>query len=163
MKKARKAMQDFSADMLTVPITDEAPLRTVECWDDSQLGDDGLPKSRVLIATEPLGLNFSIIGRYTTSFIAYDVEKDCSYWVKDSWPINDPEFTKEGKIYEKLKDAGVPHLAAVAFAGEVRWKADNTVQRSRTDEFIKAGWSGLTANIHPLSHYRILFKDIGKP
>ena len=62
-----------------------------------------------------------------------------------------------------MKDAGVPHLAAVAFAGEVRWKADNTVQRSRTDEFVKAGWSGLTANIHPLSHYRILFKDIGKP
>ncbi|VDC07971.1 unnamed protein product [Peniophora sp. CBMAI 1063] len=163
VKDARKAMQEFSDGMIAVPITDDAPLRSVECWDDSQLGDDGLPKSRTLIATQPLGLNFSIVGRYTVSFIGYDVEERCAYWVKDSWPINDPEFTKEGEIYKRLKDADVPHLAEIECAGEVRWKADKTVQRTRTDEFAKEGWSGLTANIHPLSHYRILFKDIGRP
>ncbi|VDC00191.1 unnamed protein product [Peniophora sp. CBMAI 1063] len=163
VKDARKAMQEFSDGMIAVPITDDAPLRSVECWDDSQLGDDGMPKSRTLIATQPLGLNFSIVGRYTVSFIGYDVEKHCAYWVKDSWPINDPEFTKEGKIYKRLVDAGVPHLAEVECAGEVRWKANKTVQRTRTDEFVKEGWSGLTANVHPLSHYRILFRDIGRP
>ncbi|VDC07238.1 unnamed protein product [Peniophora sp. CBMAI 1063] len=163
VKDARKAMQEFSDGMIAVPITDDAPLRSVECWDDSQLGDDGLPMSRTLIATQPLGLNFSIVGRYTVSFIGYDAEKRCAYWVKDSWPINDPEFTKEGEIYKRLKDAGVPHLAEIECAGEVRWKANKAVQRTRTDEFAKEGWSGLTANIHPLSHYRILFKDIGRP
>lgn len=161
--EARKAMQEFSAGMIDVPIEDDAPLRTVRCWDDAQRGEDGLPKSRLLVATYPLGLNYSIVGRYTISFIGYDVEKCCAYWVKDSWPINNKEFTKEGRIYELLKAAGVPHLAAIECAGEVRWKADNTVQKSRTDEFIGKRWAGLTANIHPVSHYRILFKDIGRP
>ncbi|VDC07972.1 unnamed protein product [Peniophora sp. CBMAI 1063] len=163
VEEARKAMQEFSDGMLDVPIQDDAPLRTVTCWDDSQLDGAGVPTSRTLIATYPLGLNYSIVGRYTVSFVGYDVQQQCAYWVKDSWPINDPQFTKEGRIYEHLNAAGVPHLAAVECAGEVRWKSDNSVRRTRTHEFIGAKWLGLTANIHPLSHYRILFRDIGGP
>ncbi|KZV72405.1 hypothetical protein PENSPDRAFT_362900 [Peniophora sp. CONT] len=162
--EARKAMKEFSDGMLDVPIEDKAKLRSVKCWDDSQLDENGLPKSRTLIATEPLGVNYSIVGRYTTSFIGYDINTRCAYWVKDSWPIDRPgEFEKEGRIYERLVDAGVPHIAEVECAGEVRWEEDNMVQRTRTAEFVKADWAGLTANIHPLSHYRILFKDIGRP
>ncbi|VDC07240.1 unnamed protein product [Peniophora sp. CBMAI 1063] len=159
VQEARKAMQEFTAGMIAVPLADDAPLRSVECWDDSELDSNGLPRSRTLIATKPLALNLSVVSRYTVSFIGYDVEKRCAYWIKDSWPINDPEFTKEGEIYKRLKDAGVPHLAEVECAGEVRWKADNAVQRTRTNEFSNA--TGGT--VHPLSHYRILFKDIGRP
>ncbi|VDC07239.1 unnamed protein product [Peniophora sp. CBMAI 1063] len=164
LSAAVKAMQEFSAGMIDVPIKDDAPLRAVMRWDDSKLGDNGLPSARTLIATEPLGVNVSIVGRFTVSFIGYNPVNETAYWVKDSWPIDRPgEFEKEGQIYEQLAKAGVPHLAGVECAGEVRWKEDGTVQKSRTADFVGSPWAGSTVNIHPLSHYRILFKDIGRP
>ncbi|KZV72375.1 hypothetical protein PENSPDRAFT_576231, partial [Peniophora sp. CONT] len=99
-------------------------------------------------------------GSFTMNYIAYDVETRRSYLLKDTWAVDSPEhYELEGQTYQKLAAAGVPHILDVECAGVVRWN-DGLVQKTRSQDF---SVSGPLYTRYPRVHYRILFKDIGRP
>ncbi|KAH8916853.1 hypothetical protein BT69DRAFT_1227752, partial [Atractiella rhizophila] len=62
------------------------------------------------------------LGRGTRCFVAYDEESDRAVVLKDSW--RDEAYEDEGKVYEKLKNAGVPNLFNVVAYGDVKQGCD---------------------------------------
>ncbi|KAI0064457.1 hypothetical protein BV25DRAFT_1914183 [Artomyces pyxidatus] len=104
----------------------------------------------------------SLVGRATSGYVAYDVERRKCVYLKDSWRIDDPEFKKEGEIYHDLHTAGVPNIPILAFAGDLRDSLGER-QTTRTPLYVQRPWACKTRRLTWHSHYRIAFDTIALP
>ncbi|KAK0186680.1 hypothetical protein F5146DRAFT_935727, partial [Armillaria mellea] len=59
------------------------------------------------------------ICRATRSFIAYHVAERRVVFMKDTWRIVAAHLVAEGRIYERLHEAEIPHIAEFVMAGDI--------------------------------------------
>ncbi|CAL1697202.1 unnamed protein product [Somion occarium] len=104
----------------------------------------------------------STTGRATRGYIAYDpayLDTETGetgprlVFAKDTWRPDTDKIHPEIEVYSKLHAANVPNIATLISGGDV--VANGNTQRTRTQEVLD--------NFLPRIHYRILFKEIGRP
>ncbi|KAI0039914.1 hypothetical protein FA95DRAFT_1475412, partial [Auriscalpium vulgare] len=98
-------------------------------------------------APHPVQHGASMIGRATTGFVAYDIQRKKCVWLKDTWRIDSDDIKKEGDIYRLLREKHVPNIATFACAG---------------DDLQAADWACMTGELIPHVHYRLVLDTIGK-
>ncbi|KAH9159380.1 hypothetical protein EDB89DRAFT_1916283 [Lactarius sanguifluus] len=84
----------------------------------------------------PAGRFYTPPGRATRTSIAYDIERNCIVFFKDSWRVDCDGIKREGEIYAMLNDAGVPNVPRCSASGDVgediyhstRWKPSDAVR-----------------------------------
>ena len=101
------------------------------------------------------------VGRWTRSSIAFDVDKQCRVYLKDSWRIRLDDIEPEGEIYHRLHRSNVPNIPPCLLSGDV---GDDTHHQSRTHEVsheYNPHHSYWKITVH--RHYRIVLGAIGRP
>ncbi|KAK0443476.1 hypothetical protein EV421DRAFT_519174 [Armillaria borealis] len=90
-------------------------------------------------------------GRATRCFIADHLADNRNVFMKDTWRIVAPDLVAEGRIYERLHKAEIPHIAEFIVAGDIPGPTHKTV--------FKPGF-GLQRQYQ---HYRLVLGTIGRP
>ncbi|KAK7041730.1 hypothetical protein VNI00_009019 [Paramarasmius palmivorus] len=95
-------------------------------------------------------------GRCTRCFFVLDSQDQIRY-LKETWRILSDNLKPEGKVYERLKDAGVSHIPEVVISGDVKgaWQA------TQTSKYTTKANKGVHLRSH--QHYFIVFAQIGTP
>ncbi|KAI0273338.1 hypothetical protein BC834DRAFT_203931 [Gloeopeniophorella convolvens] len=133
---------------------------------------DDRPKKepRYYIAPKATWTTDILVGRATFGFVAYDLAKGRLVYLKDFWRLDLPETPKEGDVYLELKKADVSNIARMRRAGDVplnpeflRTSSKVAVQRTTTQDFVKAEWCYGNPQVEPYVHYRLVLKTLGRP
>lgn len=106
---------------------------------------------RYFIAGRPFESHAYPTGRATRCFIAYHLADNRNVFMKDTWRIVAPDLVAEGRIYERLHKAEIPHIAEFILAGDIPGPTHKTVS--------KPGF-GLQRQYQ---HYRLVLETIGRP
>jgi hypothetical protein len=108
----------------------------------------------------PVARPHTPFGRATRTSIAYDIERHCIVFFKDSWRVNVPGMLKEGDVYVKLSGAKVPNIPRCSAFGDID---DHT---THTDRYATAAWVHRSllpkGQMIPHTHYRLILDDIGE-
>lgn len=105
-----------------------------------------------VIAGQPFTLGHaSPTGRAFRCYIAYDLSSNRVVFLKDTRRILAPDFLAEGKIYERLHEAGVPHIAEFLVAGGIPGQNHETY----------AEWH-INVQQRRHQHYRLVLGTIGR-
>ncbi len=89
----------------------------------------------------------SLIGRASRCFIAYHLMEDRVVLLKDPWRILAPGLIAEGRVYEQLHKAKVPHIAELILGGDIPGQNQKTYTK------------GNSQREH--QHYRLVLGTIG--
>ena len=98
-------------------------------------------------------------GRWTRTSIAYNVRRNQSVLLKDSWRVMLEDITPEGEVYAKLRLHSVPNIPHCSHFTNV---GDNTYHTSRTHEFVDKYGQHVSKQIVPHRHYRLVLDTIGQ-
>ena len=101
----------------------------------------------------------SLTGRATRCFTAYDVQRERSVLLKDTWRVLATGFEPEGKVYERLKEADVPHVPKCLASGDV--DDQTTVTLTGLPEHIKKLIVSFIEQ-RKLRHYRLVLDTVGR-
>jgi hypothetical protein len=126
-----------------------------------EIHDERMGKMVVLYAlVDTHGLSVSPFGRYTRGFIAITAYGK-KVWLKETWRIYLDDMKKEGEIYAKLHERGVPHILTVVAHGDARVGkgVQKTVSLIIPDFFKKFP----SIPLRPFCHYYIVFEEVGRP
>ncbi|KAI0273341.1 hypothetical protein BC834DRAFT_203946 [Gloeopeniophorella convolvens] len=154
---------------------------------------DDRPKKepRYYIAPKATWTTDILVGRATFGFVAYDLAKGRLVYLKDFWRLDLSETPKEGDVYLELKRAQVSNVARMRRAGDVPLTPESLatppgslaispksletppesskapspvpVQRTITQDFVKADWCSGNPRVEPYVHYRLVLKTLGWP
>ncbi|KAH9165209.1 hypothetical protein EDB89DRAFT_1911545 [Lactarius sanguifluus] len=121
-RKAIDANKEFSISQKLLVVN--VPLQ----WPKSGYGS--------YVIKPPAGRFYTPPGRATRTSIAYDIERNCIVFFKDSWRVDCDGIKREGEIYAMLNDAGVPNVPRCSASGDVgediyhstRWKPSDAVR-----------------------------------
>ncbi|KAI0273342.1 hypothetical protein BC834DRAFT_853395 [Gloeopeniophorella convolvens] len=146
---------------------------------------------RCYIAPKATWITDTLVGRATFGFIAYDLTEGRLVYLKDFWRLDLPGMQKEGDVYRELEDADVSNIARMSRAGDVPLTPESLatppgslaispksletppdsskapspvpVQRTITQDFVKADWCSGNPRVEPYVHYRLVLKTLGWP
>lgn len=104
--------------------------------------------------------NSSLTGRATRTYVAYECHSGKVVLMKDTWRIDIEEIKKEGKIYKRLKQNKVRHIAPLLRAGDV----GNRYHRTRVQDFVSEHWvkHAKERKLRPHRHYRLVLGTVGR-
>jgi hypothetical protein len=71
------------------------------------------------IGLQPTRARLSLLGRSSRGCAVYDVQNKCVCYLKDTWRVDSSLLVQEGKTYEQLHEANVPHIARVVTHGDI--------------------------------------------
>ncbi|KAI0064454.1 hypothetical protein BV25DRAFT_1800059 [Artomyces pyxidatus] len=117
--------------------------------------DDATGKDHYFIAPSPFSSSAVLPGRASAGYIAFDLQKQICVYLKDCWRIDEEEVEQEGRIYRRLHEHKVPHIAVFGCAGDVG------TQRTLTQDFADKEWACPTDGLIPYHHYRLILETIG--
>ncbi|KAI0319061.1 hypothetical protein OF83DRAFT_1241157 [Amylostereum chailletii] len=132
-------------------ISPEEPLRLFT------VADDVTGEERLYVVADSQWHSRSLAGRATFGYVAVDVSTGSVVYLKDTWRIDEPGMQKEGDVYRRLWEHGVPYIAPILCAGDV------VGQTSRTQEFSSAEWVCGETDIVPHQRYRLVLGVVGRP
>ncbi|KAK0215757.1 hypothetical protein IW262DRAFT_1465471 [Armillaria fumosa] len=101
-----------------------------------------------LIAGPPFETHAFPTGRATRCFVAYHLTQGRNVFIKDTWRIVTPGLVAEGRVYERLRDSEIPHVAKFIVTGDVPGQTHRTFSRPHQ-------------RLH--QHYRLVLGTIGRP
>ncbi|KAK7041738.1 hypothetical protein VNI00_009027 [Paramarasmius palmivorus] len=95
-------------------------------------------------------------GRCTRGFFVLDSQDQIRYF-KETWRILSDNLEPEGKVYGRLKKAGVAHIPDVVISGDAKGAWQETQTRHYTTDANK------DVQLRSHQHYFIVFAQIGTP
>ncbi|KAH9015347.1 hypothetical protein EDB84DRAFT_1567739 [Lactarius hengduanensis] len=109
----------------------------------------------------PVGQFYTPPGRATRTSIAYDIERNCIVFFKDSWRVDCDGIKREGEIYAMLNDAGVPNVPRCSASGDV---SEDIYHSTHTNRFSNAHWALMSSKheFTPHRHHQLILDDVGK-
>lgn len=119
------------------------------------------PRLTSYVIKPPVAQPHMPFGRATRTSIAYDIERHCVVFFKDSWRVDLEGMTKEGDIYVELNSALVPNIPRCSASGDIDGHT------THTQHYVNETWvssSGLRVEHQFISHthHRIILDDIGE-
>ncbi|KAL4242980.1 hypothetical protein ABKN59_011187 [Abortiporus biennis] len=133
---------------------------------DCYLGPSG-NTLRLLIGA-PSTHSYSLFGKCTKGFIAFDLDEKRLKFIKDHWRYNDQTYHPELEVYKRLQEniKLVPYtgtkLAIAEGRGDIK-DSNKTVQKSFTDIVLNTEWAEAQKMVLPQRHYRSLIRQVGTP
>ncbi|KAI0785643.1 hypothetical protein C8Q75DRAFT_809238 [Abortiporus biennis] len=133
---------------------------------DRYLGPSG-NTLRLLIGA-PSTHSYSLFGKRTKGFIAFDLDEKRLKFIKDRWRYNDQTYHPELEVYKGLQEniKLVPYtgtkLAIAEGRGDVK-DSNKTVQKSFTDIVLNTEWAEAQKMVLPQRHYQSLIRQVGTP
>lgn len=82
-----------------------------------------------LITGPPFETHAFPTGRATRCYVAYHLTQGQNVFMKDTWRIVTPGLVAEGKVYERLRDSEIPHVAEFIVAGDIPGQTHRTFSR----------------------------------
>ena len=108
----------------------------------------GTPSQQSFLVGKPISSHFSLTGRCTRGYIAFDLQTDRMAFLKDQWrSVN--RLRAELDTYRRLHQNEVPCIATPIAGGDIDF------QLTETQEHI--AW--LPKRVHT----RLVLKDVGRP
>ena len=122
------------------------------------MSQDGESKCSDYIINPPLSWPHTPPGHATRTSIAYDIQRDCIVFFKDSWRVACDDVMKEGDVYVILNKAKVPNIPCCSTSGDV---GDDTYHSTSTNQFTNVSWVvKCTHKFIPHWHHRLILDDI---
>ncbi|KAI9442014.1 hypothetical protein BJY52DRAFT_1229263 [Lactarius psammicola] len=147
VQQAVCASEDFRVPLELLVVTVPLQGRESEC--------------REYIIKPPVARPHTPPGRATRTSIAYDVQRNCIVFFKDSWRVAADEISREGDLYAILNEAGVRNVPRCSASGDI---GDDVYHSTYTNRFAAASWALVpTHDFTPHRHHRLILDDIGKP
>lgn len=125
------------------------------------LVNEATGSSTDVIIKRPFTDHFVIFGRATRGYLAYDLQKQCLIFLKDSWRPVDPKLRAEFQTYCELESQGVSHLPNILYGGDVRYESGD-VQATVVQDLVAEDWQTAEYDIDKHIHHRIA-QDIAYP
>ena len=118
-------------------------------------------RKRTYLVGRPVSFHNSPIGRCTRGYVAWDVEQGDKCFLKDQWRPYTRNATPEWKIYQRLYDRGVAHIATCIAGGDVgpRGRAQQTITQTYINNLKP---EGRNKSLVPRVHCRLVTKEIGR-
>ncbi|KZT08071.1 uncharacterized protein LAESUDRAFT_616456, partial [Laetiporus sulphureus 93-53] len=152
VKGAVGSLSEYHAKCLKKAMKDDYPIYKIT-FDASQLADvNSNQEDHTFLIGRPLEMSYSLSGRATKTFAAYDVHADRVEFLKDAWKYASPAVHPEWEVYKILNDAKVPNVATLLYGG---YAGD---QRTLSQKFLPEALSPCAR-----LHYRIVLKQLGRP
>jgi len=135
---------------------------TVPLFKVSVPGPNG--SSQYFIVPAPEATVYTLPGCATRGFRAYDLFRKDTVFLKDTWRIDVPEITPEGKVYATLNAALVRNVPQCLASGDISLPLYHA---TRTITYIEAPWACKGCLCHPNGpwvphrHYRLVLDVIG--
>ncbi|KAK0482265.1 hypothetical protein IW261DRAFT_1026447 [Armillaria novae-zelandiae] len=156
LSHADDATRGWDTSVMDPSPDEEAKARQSLKLDDSEmlfkfaLYDDCDPDAdpTYLIAGPPFETHAFPTGRATRCFVAYHLTEGRNVFMKDTWRIVTPGLVAEGRVYERLRDSEIPHVAEFIVAGDIPGQTHRTFSRPQQ-------------RLH--QHYRLVLGTIGRP
>ncbi|GJE91967.1 hypothetical protein PsYK624_081190 [Phanerochaete sordida] len=117
----------------------------------------------VLIVNRPFAGHYTLRGRSTRAYLAYDLADRRLVFFKDSYRDDDVPVLPEFSTYERLRAHGVPHVPAVIYGGDVL-DSSGQPQATTTQTWatVEDAWRVTDLAFHRYIHHRIV-QDIAYP
>ena len=113
------------------------------------------PEKEFLIA-QPISYEYTLTGRCTRGYIAFDLEDGCQCFLKDQWRTYSPETRPEWRTYQRLQNKKITYIATAIAGGDIG--PPGCPQRTKADKLhIKK--IGVVERVHS----RLIVREIGKP
>jgi hypothetical protein len=97
--------------------------------------------------------------RATHTSIAYDIQRNCIVFFKDSWRVACDGLLREGKVYAILNNVGIPNIPHCSASSDI---GDDAYHSTNTNQFANASWAMMhTPTFTPHQHHRLILDDIG--
>ncbi|KZT08075.1 uncharacterized protein LAESUDRAFT_757773 [Laetiporus sulphureus 93-53] len=152
MKDAVGSLSEYHAKCLKKAMNDDYPIYKIT-FNASQLADvKSNREDDTFLIGRPLNISYSLSGRATKTFAAYDVHADRVEFLKDAWKYASSRVHPEWEIYKVLNHAKVPYVATLLYGGYVDG------QRTLSQKFLP-GVRSPCARLH----YRMVLKQLGRP
>ena len=98
-------------------------------------------------------------GRATCTSIAYDIQRNCIVFFKDSWRVACDGIMREGEVYAMLSEKGVPNIPRCSASGDV---GQDIYHSTQTNILANASWVvKSTHEFIPHRHHQLILDDIG--
>ena len=111
------------------------------------------------IIKPPVARPYTPPGRATRTSIAYDIQRDCIVFFKDSWRVACNGILKEGDVYAILNSKNVRNIPRCSASGDVR---KDTYHSTYTSHYADATWAlKSTLEFTPHRHHRLILDAIG--
>ncbi|KAI9431449.1 hypothetical protein BJY52DRAFT_1232129, partial [Lactarius psammicola] len=144
VQQAVCASKDFRVPLELLVVTVPLQGRESEC--------------REYIIKPPVARPHTPPGRATRTSIAYDVQRNCIVFFKDSWRVAADEISREGDLYAILNEAGIRNVPRCSASGDI---GDDVYHSTYTNRFAAASWA-LQGHAHGDAYWKcsILHCDI---
>ena len=136
----------------STPTSDQWPLKRVTRADGSYV-----------LVGRPRWASPALFGRCTRGYVVYDPFKQEAYFMKDSWRFGYPESRKEHEVYERLAKAGVGGVLTCYGGEDVGEDTTHDWQQGSCADDAADESDSSEGSHHRSVHYRIFFKEIGRP
>ncbi|GBE81228.1 hypothetical protein SCP_0309550 [Sparassis crispa] len=154
MRRCESKLNDYHKRCLKEMMSDGWPIYKIEFKPSDVVNVPGMSpsSSRYYLVGRARSSSYSLAGRATRGYVAYDMNTERLAFLKDTWRPDSVNVHPERQVYERLYQHGVRnHVATLICGGDV----DISPQKTRTQEFD----DGLMGRIH----YRIVVKEVGRP
>jgi hypothetical protein len=112
---------------------------------------------RQYVINSPVARPYTPPGRATHTSIAYDLERDCIVFFKDSWRIDCAGIVPEGDVYHILESNRVPNIPHCSASGDVG------EHRTQTNRYTNASWAVKSSHsFTPHRHHRLILDHVGE-
>jgi hypothetical protein len=122
----------------------------------------GKPSGLEYVVASPLASIRVPVGRWTRTSMGYDIQSKRSIFMKDSWRLVIEGVPREGDVYSKFEEQGVPNVPHCSNSGDIG--NDTSYHSTRTDHFVNENWApNYEYDLTPHRHYRLILDDVGQP
>ncbi|GBE81226.1 predicted protein [Sparassis crispa] len=156
MRRCEKRLNDYHKGCLKDAMSDGWPIYKIEFKPGDVVDVSGKTasssRSRYYLIGRARSSSYSLTGRATRGYVAYDMTTERLAFLKDTWRPDSANVHPEREVYERLYRSGVQkHVATLICGGDV----DLNPQKTRTQEF--------NDDLMGRIHYRIVVKEVGRP
>ncbi|KAI0629045.1 kinase-like domain-containing protein, partial [Trametes polyzona] len=98
--------------------------------------------------------------RNTHGYVAYDCQKKCLVYLKDSWRVVHDDIKKEGDVLQTLNENKVPYVPTLAYHGDL---GQATLSQDLWRRYHPDVGPDARCPLKKHEHYRLVVEEIGKP
>ncbi|KAF8257619.1 hypothetical protein EI94DRAFT_1539802, partial [Lactarius quietus] len=96
--------------------------------------------------------------------IAYDIQRNCIIFFKDSWRVTGVGIMRDGEVYATLNDNNVPNIPHCSASGDI---GQDNYHSTVTDKYANKSWvmkpsPKSTPKSTPHWHHRLILDNVGQ-